>query len=80
MMYKALRQFRDMTDRHLYHAGDIFPHDGRLIPPARIEELSSVMNKAHAALITAFESGTEEIPAPEKKRRGRPAKTPRNGK
>lgn len=78
-MYKALRQFRDLTDRHLYHAGDIFPHDGRSITPARIEELSSAMNKAHAVLI-AFEPDAEEIPAPEKKRRGRPAKTPRNGK
>lgn len=80
MTYKANCQFRDLTDRHLYNAGDIFPHDGREINPARIEELSTDNNKAHAALITAFPDPAVETPTTKKKPRRRAAKTPRNGK
>lgn len=53
MMYKALRQWRDLTDDHLYSAGDAYPHDGREIEPARIAELTGNQNNARMALIEA---------------------------
>ena len=51
MMHKALRQWRDLTDGHLYNPGDVFPHDGRQIAPERIAALVSGSNKANMALI-----------------------------
>lgn len=78
MAYKALCRFRDLEDRHLYDAGDEFPHDGRGIAPARIAELSGNLNKAGKALIYAVPSETEEQTMSEEKPRQkgrRPRKT-----
>jgi len=62
-MYISLRQWRDLTDGHLYAPGDPFPHDGRAIAPARIAELISNANKAHLALIEAVSAKDEESTA-----------------
>ena len=65
MGYKSIAVWRDLTDGHLYRAGDAFPHDGREISEARIRELSGSQNKAGSALIKAEvekESRREEEP------------------
>ena len=54
-MLKSTVQWRDLTDGHLYNAGDPFPWDGREIPEERIATLSSTQNKAGLALIQAVE-------------------------
>lgn len=74
MMHKALRQWRDLTDGHLYNPGDVFPHDGRQIAPERIAALVSGANKANMALIVQ-DGGN---PAEEKKtpqKAAKPAKS-----
>lgn len=38
-MYKAVTEFRDLQDMHLYQKDDIFPYDGREIPADRIAAL-----------------------------------------
>jgi hypothetical protein len=63
MMYKALRQWRDLEDNHIYNAGDAFPHDGREIAPARLAALSTGANKAKMRLIEAVDEQGKEIPA-----------------
>lgn len=55
-MYKSVITWRDLTDRHLYHEGDIFPHDGRKIPADRIASLLSGLNGAGRAVISEVES------------------------
>lgn len=62
-MYISLRQWRDLTDGHLYAPGDPFPHDGRAIAPARIAELISDANKAHLVLIEAVFANDKESKA-----------------
>ena len=54
-MYKSITQWRDLTDGHLYNAGDPYPWDERTIPDERIEQLSTPQNKAGFALIKAVE-------------------------
>lgn len=61
---KSIVKWRDLTDGHLYNAGDPFPYDGREIPKERIEELSGKRNMAGFALI---EIEPEEAQAPEEK-------------
>lgn len=66
-MFTSLRQWRDLTDGHLYNPGDVFPHDGRQIAPERIAALVSGSNKANTALIVqSVEKPAEEQKAPEK--------------
>lgn len=55
-MYKSIMTWRDLTDRHLYHEGDIFPHDGREIPEERIASLLSGLNGAGRAVISEVET------------------------
>lgn len=54
--------WRDLSDRHLYHKGDLFPFDGREVPEERLTALMSVQNMAGLALIRAEEvqDGPEE--------------------
>lgn len=60
-MYKVIKYFTDLEDnRHEYHVGDIFPHDGRKITAERLAELSSDKNKRHVPLI---EKVAEDAPA-----------------
>lgn len=82
-MYISLRQWRDLSDGHLYSPGDPFPYDGRAIAPARIVELESGANKAKMALIErvpekvgnpAAEADKQPQAAPKAKKRGRKPK------
>jgi hypothetical protein len=82
-MYISLRQWRDLTDGHLYAPGDPFPHDGRAIAPARIAELESGANKAKMALIERVpekvgnptaEADKQPQATPQAKKRGRKPK------
>ena len=61
-MYKSTVRWRDLEDKHLYEAGDAFPHDGREISEDRIAELSGTQNKAGFALIQAVDVADEEKP------------------
>lgn len=79
-MFKTLRQWRDLTDGHLYGPGEAFPHDGREIDPARIAELSGNENKAKTRLIEAVpEKGKESVAETAAKPHTAP-KTPRGRK
>lgn len=75
MMWKALEMFRDLEDRHLYNAGDGFPHDGRAISRERLSALSSSQNATGRPLIAQDEEETltQEPERPKKARR-----TPKN--
>lgn len=70
-MYKAVTEFRDLQDMHLYHKDDIFPYDGREIPADRIAALLNGQNKANKPLIALAEEFTVE----EQKPRRRAVKT-----
>lgn len=74
MMYISLRQWRDLSDGHLYAAGDAFPHDGREISPARLAELTSTANKARERLIEAIPAENEDSPVQEEKATQKPAR------
>ena len=61
-MYISIRLWRDLTDGHLYHPGEAFPHDGRAIPGDRIAALLNGSNKAGFALIQACGEKDKEKP------------------
>lgn len=54
-MFTSVAEWRDLTDGHLYHAGDPYPWDGRTISDERIKQLSTAQNKAGFTLIKAVE-------------------------
>lgn len=74
-MYRVIERFRDLTDGHLYEAGDPFPHDGRDLPADRLSALASGKNGAGRALIApedepeAIEKTQEEPKKPARSRR-----------
>lgn len=74
MMYISLRQWRDLSDGHLYAAGDAFPHDGREISPARLAELASTANKARERLIEAVQAKGEDSTIQEEKTANKPSR------
>jgi len=53
-MYESIVDWRDLEDKHLYHKGDKYPHDGREVPKERIAELCGTQNKAGFAVIKAL--------------------------
>ena len=61
-MYISTGTWRDLSDRHLYHEGDIFPFDGRAVDKARLAELESGENQAGLKLIRALETRKPEKP------------------
>lgn len=50
-MYIVIRDFNDAQDKHAYHVGDVFPHDGRHISEDRIQDLASGRNFQRVPLI-----------------------------
>ena len=67
-MYKSKAEWRDLTDGHLYLAGEPFPWDGREVPEARLAALSCPQNKAGFAVIELIEEAPKpvvEVPADE---------------
>lgn len=66
------RDWRDLTDRHLYHAGDPFPCDGREVPADRLQELESGRNRAGLQMIQGIV--TEDAPKPAQEPDEKPVK------
>lgn len=55
-MYKVVKRFQDLQDnRYSYQVGDIFPREGMKVSKERLEELSSINNRRHTALIKLIE-------------------------
>lgn len=59
MKYISTGTWRDLTDGHLYHEGELFPFDGREVAPERITELETAQNRAGFALIRAEDVADE---------------------
>lgn len=78
-MYESIREWRDLEDNHLYHAGERFPHDGRNVPTERIAALCSTQNKAGFALIKACPVPVEEVPTKKGEPVKKASKKPKNG-
>lgn len=64
MSYRALIEWRDLEDRHLYQPGDIYPHDGREVSPGRLALLTSQRNGCGRPLIKA-DSETDDKKLPD---------------
>ena len=75
-MYISNGTWRDLTDGHLYHEGDIFPFDGREIKKERLDELGSAHNRAGFALIRACEVQDEPKAARKEKAPEKAAEAP----
>lgn len=60
MGYVSTRAWRDLSDHHLYHEGEPFPFDGRVVDTARLAELENGTNKAGLQLIRADEANKPE--------------------
>ena len=76
MMYKAVRDWRDLEDGHLYQAGDRFPHDGREVSEQRISALRTGQNLASLVMIEEV----EETIAPKTENAENAKKTASNAK
>lgn len=83
MKYISCGTWRDLTDHHLYHEGDLFPFDGREIQKDRLDSLLNGTNRAGLVLIRAEEDevkaakpAPEPEKAPEKAPEAKPAKKP----
>lgn len=51
-MYRVICEFADLQDnQHVYHVGDIFPHDGKEISEERIKQLMTGANFRGISLI-----------------------------
>lgn len=71
-MYKVIEKFADLKDfNYIYNVGDIYPHEGMLPTPERVEELSSSKNRLRTPLI---EKVDEEAKAEDKAVRKRKKK------
>ena len=68
MEYICIGAWRDLTDGHLYQAGETFPRNGKKVSPSRLSELEGSGNKAGYPLIrrTGEPEKTEAV-KPEKK-------------
>ena len=56
MRYIVVKDFSDIQDeRHVYHAGDIFPRMGLEVSEERVAELASKDNKRGEILIEAID-------------------------
>lgn len=62
VVYESITTWRDLEDGHLYHKGDVYPHNNRKVPDGRIAELSGTQNKAGFSLIKALPASVKENP------------------
>lgn len=62
-MYKVITKFADLQDnKHVYHAGDIFPRDGVDVSAKRLRELSGSENKLGIPIIKEMlDAPAEEV-------------------
>lgn len=72
MRYICTRDWRDLTDKHLYHEGDPFPFDGRDVPAERLKELESGSNRAGLQMIQGIEDQTAQEAPPEEAKKAQP--------
>ena len=56
----SVTTWRDLTDGHLYHEGESFPFDGRVITGDRMDALETGRNGAAMRLILAVEVQDEQ--------------------
>ena len=51
-MYRVIKYFTDLQDNNFaYQVGDVFPHDGKEVDDARLEELSTNKNRRGEPMI-----------------------------
>ena len=65
--YKVIVRFVDLKDNnHIYHVGDVYPHAGKEVSEARINELKGSDNKRGVPLIeeVADEVATKPVEEP----------------
>lgn len=67
MRFISLATWRDLTDGHLYHEGDVFPFDGREVPADRTDALENGRNRAGLRLIRRAEPENVETAVHEEK-------------
>ena len=60
MKYISATTWRDLSDGHLYHEGDLFPFDGRVIEEERLRELGNANNRAGLVLVRAVDEPKAE--------------------
>lgn len=61
-MYIVIRDFNDAQDnKHAYHVGDIFPHDGRRVSEDRLQDLASGRNFQRVPLIAKMNNAIVPI-------------------
>ncbi len=66
MQYIVVKDFSDIQDdRHVYHAGDIFPRMGFEVSDERVAELASKNNKRGEILIRAIDAERKAPQEPE---------------
>lgn len=75
MSYVCTREWRDLSDRHLYREGDPYPFDGREISAERLEQLESGRNRAGLQMIRSVaEKKPAETPKPAEEPRKAPVR------
>ena len=73
MKYTVIEAFVDLQDNnHLYRVGDEFPHPGKDVSFARIDELASAKNLLGKPLISANEEAVKAEPKKEAKAEAKP--------
>ena len=74
-MYKVIEKFADAKDyQHVYEVGDIYPREGRIESPERIEELSTTKNRLKIPLIQEVKEAKKPEKAEEVSEEEKPAK------
>ena len=66
MAYRVVRYFEDLQDNNFaYHAGEIFPREGKDVSVDRINELATDRTKQNTILIVKEDDEVEEVKADE---------------
>lgn len=61
MAYKALENFYDLIDEHLYNEGDEYPRKGYSPAQGRVKELAGSSNKMGRALIAEVKAKKKKV-------------------
>ena len=65
-MYRAVCEWRDLTNGHLYNAGEEYPFDGKEVSEARLMALLNGANLANKPLIERVDKLPDEEAKPRK--------------
>ena len=61
-MYEVIVEFADLKDdKHLYHVGDEFPHNGMKVSENRLTELKTNKNKVGKPLIKEIKEQKQTV-------------------